>query len=216
MQDLKINKNKIEKISLGVNYKDFANLDKNHPNFQHIKDKYNLPEKYLLFMATLEPRKNLELVLESFCLLQNENSALYLVLAGQQTSHSRKLLKRYKNLSDKILVLNYLDEADKKYLYALAQVMLYPSFYEGFGLPPLEAMAANCPVIVGRNSALLENFAEYLPTVDVHSAAELKDLICYTIDNRVYYQEKMVKIDWLEFSWENYAKKYLKKICELE
>lgn len=213
--DLGIDAKKVQTMPLAVDYKSFANLDLHHPNFQHLREKYKLPARFVLFMGTLEPRKNLELLLEAYRLLRSERPDLKLLLAGQSTAHSRKLLKSYQDLADSVFLLNYIDEADKKYLYALADLLVYPSFYEGFGLPPLEAMAAGCSVIVGRNSALLENFAQYLPTTDVHSAAELKELICYTIDNKKFYQEKISKINWDDFSWENYAKKYLEKLCAL-
>lgn len=212
LESLGVEKDKIKTLKLPIDFEYFKNIDEEQAN--KIKKQYKLPNKYLLFLATLGARKNLSLVLESFVLLVDDYPDLKLVLAGSETKYSKKLLKKYEFLSDKIIKLGYFSENDKKYLYYWAEMLLYPSFYEGFGLPPLEALATDCPVIVGRNSALLENFAKYVSTVDVHNVAELKELICYTMNNKEAVLAKSQKIKWQEYSNKNYINNYLKYICE--
>lgn len=213
LMDLKINSEKIKVIKLGINKKRFE--INNSLKLEEIKKKYDLKNNYILFLGTLEPRKNIQLVLAAFKKVLKDNPELELLLVGRNTNYSRKLLVEYSELKDKIKILNYIEDKDKKYLYNLALLTVYPSIYEGFGLPVLEAMACNCPVIVGRNSSLLENFADFVSTVDIENSEELKDLICYTIDNREEYIERLNKINWQDYSWENYADEFLKMIKTL-
>ena len=213
LMDLKINSEKIKVIKLGINKKDFETSSSLES--ETIKKKYNLKNDYILFLGTLEPRKNIKLVLAAFKKVSKENPELELLLVGRNTNYSRDLLDEYSELEDTIKILNYIEDKDKKYLYNLALLTVYPSIYEGFGLPVLEAMACDCPVIVGRNASLLENFADFVSTVDIENSEELKDLICYTINNREQFVERLNKINWQEYSWENYADEFLKMIKAL-
>jgi len=98
---------------------------------------------------------------------------------------------------------------DLPYFYNLAEVLVYPSCYEGFGLPPLEALACGCPVIVGRNSALLENFSESM-TIDVDNPDELQDLLFTFVHGKINKELAFSKSFNVEkYSWKNYAEHLL-------
>ena len=115
--------------------------------------------RYLLAVGTLEPRKNLQLALKAYALLPQSVQAQYpLVIAGMKGWHTDALDKGMASLvaSGHIRLTGYLPRADLAALTAAASVLLYPSIYEGFGLPPLEAMACGVPVIVSNVASLPE------------------------------------------------------------
>ncbi|VEN72995.1 Glycosyltransferase family 1 protein [Candidatus Desulfarcum epimagneticum] len=112
------------------------------------------PEKYFLFAGTLEPRKNLSLALEALEMAKNDAS---LVIVGWEGWGDKSCLeKARRSLGRRIVVRGYLDDALLRALYQNALALVYPSFYEGFGLPLLEAMSLGCPVICSHTSALPE------------------------------------------------------------
>jgi glycosyltransferase involved in cell wall biosynthesis len=128
-----------------------------------IKTKYQIPPDatYILSLSTLEPRKNIDHTIRCFAQLveQEKINDLYLVLVGvkgwnydkifEQISHNHSLL-------DRIIVTGYVADEDLAALYSNALVFVYSSFYEGFGLPPLEAMQCGVPVITSNTSSLPE------------------------------------------------------------
>lgn len=118
-----------------------------------VRKKYNLPEKYLLFLATLEPRKNVPSIIKA---MEYLNQDIPLVIAGKKGWKYNEIFQAAKESTRKIIFLDYVGRDDKPALYSLAEALVWPSFYEGFGLPPLEAQACGTPVIVGANSSLTE------------------------------------------------------------
>ena len=117
-----------------------------------------LPDKFLLFLGTLEPRKNLVMLVKAFVRMKTECSDAKLVLAGgvgwlaEEISNAVKL----SGAADSILLPGYVAAGDKPLWYAAATAFAYPSKYEGFGLPPLEAMACGAPVIASNAASLPE------------------------------------------------------------
>jgi glycosyltransferase involved in cell wall biosynthesis len=128
----------------------------NHP----IIKKYNLPENFILTVGTIEPRKNLTTLFE--VLSQLEDRALPLVVIGKQgwlfDETYRKL--RDLGLTERVKFLGYVPDEDLPMLYSAATAFAFPSVYEGFGLPPLEAMACGAPVISSNASSLPEVVGE--------------------------------------------------------
>ncbi|PSB35724.1 glycosyltransferase family 4 protein [Stenomitos frigidus] len=126
------------------------------------KKKYLIPnERYILSLSTLEPRKNISHVIRSFCQLVKEQkiSDLNLVLAGSKGWQYDSIFDDIDSaglLRDRIIVTGYVDDEDLAALYSGALAFVYPSFYEGFGLPPLEAMQCGTPVITSNTSSLPE------------------------------------------------------------
>ena len=117
-----------------------------------------LPGEFLLFVGTLEPRKNLPRLLRAFARLRDEPTVPPLLIVGSQGWGHEDLPEMIaaEGLEDRVLLTGYLDEAELQWVYSRAKCLLMPSLYEGFGLPVLEAMQHGVPVIVGSTSSLPE------------------------------------------------------------
>ncbi|MFA6594550.1 MAG: glycosyltransferase family 1 protein [Candidatus Buchananbacteria bacterium] len=163
-----------------------------------IKERYDLPEKFLLFVSSPEPRKNLLGVLRSLDKLPEVN----LVVAGAGGWKNRQELRIIKN-SGNVKMIGYVPEADKPALYRLARALVYPSFYEGFGLPILEALASGCPVIAGNNSSqgeVLGDCGLLVDPYDINSIAEAMSELWRNDTLRVEFsirgRERAKMFDW--------------------
>lgn len=125
-----------------------------------IKKKYDLPKRFIFSLSTIEPRKNINGLIEAFNLLMDSNfdPELELVIAGASGWKQKSIFESWhkSKYQDKIRFIGYVEKSEKKAFYSLAEVFLYISFYEGFGFPPLEAINSGCPVILGANSCLPE------------------------------------------------------------
>lgn len=118
----------------------------------------SLPESFILFLGTLEKRKNVLGVIQAFELLKEQGFGEKLVLAGAWGYEAEKIqnaIEQSKFKAD-IIHLNYVNDAEMGELYQRARVFFFPSWYEGFGIPVLEAMSAGCPVVTSRGGALEE------------------------------------------------------------
>ncbi|NER36168.1 MAG: glycosyltransferase [Oscillatoria sp. SIO1A7] len=129
---------------------------------QKVRHKYGIPpEPYLLSVCTLEPRKNIDLAIRCFAqlVIQQGIEDLNLVLVGTKGWKENKIfaeIERNAFLKNRIIVTGYVADEDLAALYSGALAFVYPSFYEGFGLPPLEAMQCGVPVITSNTSSLPE------------------------------------------------------------
>ncbi len=146
------------------------------------EEKHLIKDKYILSLATFEPRKNLASLLLAFeKLVSQEKFKDYkLILAGARgwkTAEIEKLIKK----DQRVRVLGYVSEKEKAQLLRGAAVFVYPSFYEGFGMPPLEAMSAGTPVIAAAAGSLPEvlgSAALYVQPQDIYDLAQaLADLL---------------------------------------
>ena len=120
---------------------------------------FNLPAGFLLFVGTLEPRKNIPLLLDAYRLLRQEGvTDLPLVLVGRKGWLFDEIFERIGQLGlkEQVRQLSGVDDERLTHLYSAASLLALPSFYEGFGLPPLEAMHCGCPVIVSNGGSLPE------------------------------------------------------------
>lgn len=129
-----------------------------------VRDKYRLPEHYLLYLGGFDVRKNVPAILRAYAQLQEES--VHLVIAGKLKPQDSAFFpdpRRVANeldILDRVRFTGWVEEEDKPALYAGAVAMLFPSHYEGFGLPPLEAMSCGTPVIVSDRSSLPEIVGE--------------------------------------------------------
>jgi glycosyltransferase involved in cell wall biosynthesis len=123
--------------------------------------KYNLPDEFILFVGTIEPRKNLPVLLKAFQHLAGSTTAS-LVIAGHLGWMYEDVIQQIQALAlrNRILLTGYISSEDLPIVYNLAKVFVYPSIYEGFGLPPLEAMACGTPVITTDISAMADYIGE--------------------------------------------------------
>jgi glycosyltransferase involved in cell wall biosynthesis len=136
---------------------------------RHVMDTYSLEQPFILFVSTIEPRKNLPGLLQAFRKLRDDYKRdEKLVLAGGRGWLSEEVYASIDrlNLNDHVLLLGRVPSEHLVYLYNAAQMLVHPSFYEGFGLPPLEAMHCGTPAIVSNVSALPEVVGDAALLVD--------------------------------------------------
>ncbi len=180
-------------------------------------DKFNLPEKFILFVGTLEPRKNLVRLISAYHKLSNNYS---LVIVGKRGWDYQEIFDKIKelNLEERVVFLNYVSNEDLLYLYNSAACFIYPSLYEGFGLPILEAIACGAPVITSNVSSLPEAVGEAAILIDP-----------YNIDNMAMALNKILTDENLrrnlrerglrqtqKFSWQKTAQEVLRILQDIE
>jgi glycosyltransferase involved in cell wall biosynthesis len=145
-----------------------------------VVDGYGLPADIILFVGNLEPKKNVEMLIEAFGALVNERAIPHgLVLAGRRAWLYKRLLRKVRSLGlgDRVYFPGEVPIGDLVSLYNAADVFVFPSLYEGFGIPPLEAMACGVPVVTADSSALPEVVGDAAVTVDPKRPRELIDAL---------------------------------------
>jgi glycosyltransferase involved in cell wall biosynthesis len=117
----------------------------------------NLPERFILFVSTVEPRKNLDTLLDAWVLMRDRPD---LVVVGSWGWRYEAIREKMQRLGPRLHHLDSVDPDELPVIYNLARVLAHPAWYEGFGLPPLEAMACGTPVVVSDRSSLPEVVAD--------------------------------------------------------
>lgn len=177
------------------------------------KYRFKLPKYFLLFVGALEPRKNLECLIKAYIGLNKDiKKDLKLILAGASGWRNQGIMGLINKEKDNIYYLGYVSNQELAFLYNLATLFVYPSLYEGFGLPPLEAMACGCPAVVSNVSALPEVCGDAAYYVDPHHVESVAEGIYKLLDDEDL-RKKLIKRG-LErakaFSWEKSAMEHLK------
>ena len=179
-----------------------------------VRRRYGLDAPYILFLGTLEPRKNAVGLIRAYDLLCKENASdCTLALAGGKGWLYKEIFETVEslNLQDRIRFLGHVDEADLPDLYRGARVFVYPSFYEGFGLPILEAMACGVPVVTSRTSSLPEVSGDAALLVDPDDPESLAHAMKGVLEDETLasrLQEQGYRRA-AEFSWERAARETL-------
>ncbi|MEW9124908.1 MAG: glycosyltransferase family 1 protein, partial [Thermotaleaceae bacterium] len=156
---------------------DFKRIE-DQKHIEAVKANHKIAGKYILYMGTLEPRKNLIRLIEAYHKLVNEEKIEQkLVLAGKKGWLYNDIFSKIVelHLEEQVIFTDYISEEDKSALYSGAEVFAYPSLYEGFGLPPLEAMACGTAVVTSNISSLPEvvgNAGIYINPYDVENIAQ--------------------------------------------
>jgi glycosyltransferase involved in cell wall biosynthesis len=151
---------KISVIYAGVS-QDFKPLA-DRTALEEVRNRLNLPENFVLFLGVIEPRKNLARLAEAWKIVKETPSGKKrrLVLAGRRGWLYEPIFSRIAELGlmDEIVWLDFVPEGDLAAIYNLADLFVFPSIYEGFGIPPLEALACGTPIVTANNSSLAEVF----------------------------------------------------------
>lgn len=214
-QDLvEVYKIKAEKIL--VNYlgiaQDFENSFKKD-NLEKIKKKYGLPENFILFLGTIEPRKNISSLIDAFIKGNFYKKGYSLILAGCLGWKNKKIFQEIKNASG-VKYIAYVDSQDKKNLYNLAKIFVYPSFYEGFGLPVLEAMRSKSAIVTSNNSSLPELVNDSAFLVNPNNIDEIKNAMQFFLENPDF-RKKIGEKAFLrskDFSYKKHVESFLEFI----
>lgn len=146
-----------------------------------VLNKYGLKKNFILFVGMIEPRKNVLSLLKAFYLV-DDYIDLDLVVVGKKGwyySDVEEFMEIIKgeSLNNKIFFTGYVSEPELKYFYQSAYIFAYPSYYEGFGLPPLQAMACSIPVITSDVSSLPEVVGEAAIKIDPSNIQDIADAI---------------------------------------
>ena len=151
-----IDEKKIKIVTPGIDLQKYS-YKYSKSELENIRKKYNLPKNYILYLGTIEPRKNIERIVKAFKKYKKEiNDDLKLVIVGRKGWKYDNIMKLIESMGTDIIITGYIDEEDKVPIYKLAQIFVFPSLYEGFGMPILEAMASKTPVITSNISSMPE------------------------------------------------------------
>lgn len=149
----------------------------NPEKVERFRNEKHLPRRYVLYMGTLEPRKNVSGIIRAFALAKRQPGLgdLHLVLAGPRGWLDNAIVAEVKGsvYRNDIHLVGAVGDDERPFYYAGASVFVYPSFFEGFGFPPLEAMACGTPVITSSNSSLPEVAGDAALIVDPYIVSDI-------------------------------------------
>ncbi|MEL1239932.1 glycosyltransferase family 4 protein [Flavobacterium flavipallidum] len=182
---------------------------------QRVKEKYKLPDHYFFFLGNTDPKKNTKGTLKAFSdFLKQSQTNFKLVMLDYDKTELTKLLVEINDpaLIDHIVLTGYVVNSDLPAIYSQCSVFLYPSLRESFGIPMLEAMRCNVPVITSNTSSMPEIAADAAHIVNPFNPEEITQGLIKIIENDAY--RRTLCDQGLErskaFSWKNMAKEYLK------
>lgn len=163
-----------------------------HPDYtqeqiEKVRKKYAVEENYFLYLGTIEPRKNLERLVSAYArLCRGRQDVPQLVLAGKKGWLCEGIYKKVQELGmgDRILFTGYLAQEESPLLMCGAKAFIFPSLYEGFGMPPLEAMACGTPVIAADAASLPEVVGDAGILVDPESEREICEAMKNILEDR--------------------------------
>lgn len=183
----------VEAIPLAAS-PDYRPLEKDVAS-RHVNERFGLSDPFIVSVGVLQPRKNLPMLVEAFARAQCCGGLPHrLVLAGKRGWAYDQIVRQAARLrvSDRLLITDYVEDADLPALYSAAEMMAFPSLYEGFGLPPLEAMACGAPTVVSDAPAMPEvvgSGALVLPVMDATAWADALTLLAKSGDIRRQWSE---------------------------
>ena len=210
-----INKNKTSIVYPGIDQSTLFKWPSDE--IARVKAKYGVHGEYILFVGNIEPRKNLKNLLLAYekldAKLRKRYSILLIGARGWLDNEIFDIIERLRIDNNLIQQPNeYVDDKEKAALYSGASLFVYPSEYEGFGIPPLEAMACGVPTITSDNSSLPEVVGNAAVMVSANSVDQLKDAMLDLLTNpdkcKKLIEKGFKQID--KYSWDIEAKKLLK------
>ena len=181
--------------------------------------RYGLPERYILAVGLIQPRKNLPTLLEAFAQLTGDDADLALAIVGREgwALEQVKAQVGALHLQDRTVFTGAVPDEDLPAIYNAALLLAYPSFYEGFGLPPLEAMACGTPVVAANTTSLPEVVGEagiLVPPHDANALAEAMGHIAGSVELAQRLSQAGLE-QAARFSWEASARAHLDVYREL-
>lgn len=213
---LPVEEDKIEVVSWGVDFNKYHNKYAADKIEQAVR-KYFTGGEYILYLGTIEPRKNLERLIRAYAILyQKDENVPALLLAGQKGWYYDEIFRSVKesHLEEKVRFLGYVPEEDVPLLICGAKMFVFPSLYEGFGLPPLEAMACGTPVVTSNAASLPEFTKDVAVLVDPLDITDIADGMAMVLEDdqlRKNLTEKGL-IRAREYTW-NRATERIVNIC---
>jgi len=210
----------VKEEKIVVTYEGVANLAKGRDSLfvakldnQEILDQFHIPKNFLLYVGNAYPHKNLEMLLEVFADLRLKYPDLRLVLVGKEDFFYNRVQDKARalniwqqgNINSPVIFPGYVSDAQLEIFYQEARVYVFPSLYEGFGLPPLEAMARQCPVASSDRASLPEILGEAALYFNPEDKNEMVEKIGRLLDDQELRQslinkglERVKKFSWWE------------------
>ncbi|MDZ7744501.1 MAG: glycosyltransferase family 1 protein [Candidatus Saccharibacteria bacterium] len=187
-----------------------------------VKQKYGIKKNYILALSNLEPRKNLDLLVDAYCKLpekyRKDISLLLVGVSGWKTDALfAKIVELVKDGYDIVRPSEYVSDKDKPAIISGAKMLVYPSHYEGFGMPPLEALACGVPVISADNSSLPEVVGDAGVLLNCTDLDGFVKHIKHHLDNIEAVSAKTITAgpeQASNFAWEKSAQQYWDLIME--
>jgi glycosyltransferase involved in cell wall biosynthesis len=171
-----------------------------------------LPERFVLYVGTLEPRKNLTTLLEAYAEVVRRHAVPLIVGGGKGWLYDAVFTRLEElGLREQVQFVGYIEEEELPLWYAAATLFVFPSIYEGFGMPPLEAMACGTPVVTSNSSSLPEVVGEAGITVSPHDPAGFAEAIDRVLSDSELHQELRERglVQATRFSWRTTAERTL-------
>mgnify|MGYP003963725625 CR=1 FL=1 len=191
-------------------------MSKQKHTVEHVKEKYDLPDSFLLYLGTLEPRKNIDGILDAYNRSSYLKKKMQIIFAGAPGYRG----ERYKKMiaqTEGARYIGYVDELDKYGLYTMSHAFVYPSLYEGFGLPVLEAISCGTPVVVSHRTSLPEVAGDVGILVNPYNVSELqKNMENIVHDKHLYSRMKeQAHIQSVKFSWDLAVGSFIEQLDKL-
>ena len=219
MKYCSVSTNKIKIIKNSINHDTFKKI-KDIASLKNTKKKFGIPENFILFVGNVKPNKNLINLLKAINKIENIN----LVIAGKidnfisnDYNNISSYLVNNKKVKNRVFFTGYVTNNEISHLYNLASLFVFPTLYEGFGIPPLEAMGCGCPTAVSRIPSLKETCGDATIYFDPNNIKELRSKISKILHNEKL-KEKMVRKGFEQvkkFSWERSVENLDKLIHKL-
>lgn len=204
-----IHRNRIHAINIATSIKN--SLLKSKKDINDIKIKFGIQDKYLLFVGMIEPRKNIDKLLLAFDQVHNKYKEYQLVITGPKGWRYGSIFRLINTLEskEKVLFTGYVNDHEKAVLMKHAKLFVYPSLYEGFGLPVLEAMSLGIPTITSNVSSMPEIAGDAAILIDPENSDELYQSIKRLLDDNELYSDLKEKsiLQSNQFSWGKTAQK---------
>jgi glycosyltransferase involved in cell wall biosynthesis len=214
----KCNPNKLSVVHLGYDKKKYKIIDDIELK-NKVRKKYDLPEKFILFIGRIEEKKNIINQVKAFQKLREKYKDYYFVLIGKRGYKYDEINEElFKNdLHRNVIELGWVDDSDISIIINMANVFMYVTGYEGFGLPILEAQACSIPVITSQDSAQPEIAGEAALYSSPSNILGIYENLIKVIENRDNIKEELIKkglINIEKFSWEKCARETIKKMTD--
>jgi len=218
----RVDDDKIQSIYLGIDA-DYFHYINDSKIYAQVQKRYSLPKDYILFVGNVKPNKNLKALIEAFAAIANDFPNLHLLIAGKKDGFINgdnlvfEKVIHDASLMSRIIFSGYVLSEDLPALYSMANVFVFPSLYEGFGFPPLEAMACLCPVVASNQASIPEvcgKAAFYINPTDINDIANG----IRTVLTNHSYREKLINIGSSkakEYSWSDSKQYFLAEIYKL-
>lgn len=180
-------------------------------SFADIRERYSLPDKYIMTLSTLEPRKNMVLLLEAFSEIKDKVD-YDLVLVGRKGWKMDEIIEKY-NKDGRIHITGFVDDEHVSVIYKNAMCFVFPSLYEGFGLPPVESLSLGTPVISSDAASMPEVLRNQAVFFKSNSISELKNKLTNLKDELPDMAVSLDEYQKRNYSFSNSSSKVLELIC---